>query len=348
MVWFGAENTGGVPEGLDRAPMDFYFLFMQQNNFNSLRLPFNHKSVRQNDPLPPGSVNPLLNPELFNPHTGTPVRYIDMLLAVVDAAAKRNIIVVLACDRLSPEAFPGEGLWYEQHGALDEAATLDSWSRLATVMCGKWNVVAADLMNEPHKATWAMGDPLTDWDKGATRVGNHVLTQCSRWLIFVQGIAVGAPVQHLRTQQPQGIRANLLTYRIAGRASASRGFVLTCLLMYNPVGRWRRRQGLLVGREPLGRNQAPNHAQRPLQARLRAPHIRPQRLRAPLLPEGGGLPRQHAQHLEPALPQRTAALGDALRHRTDGRLLRVESRPRLARKGVYLSRYLSLYVDVYL
>lgn len=191
-AWFGPESEHVVPEGLDRAPMDFYFNFLAQNNFNALRLPFNHKAVRQNSFIPLASFSPILNPELINVHTGTPVRYLEMLQAIADAAAKHNILVVLACDRLSADAFPGNGLWYEEHGALDEAATQDSWSRLAQALCGKWNVVAADLMNEPHKATWAKNDPRTDWDKGATRVGNHVLNQCGRWLILVQGIYMGA------------------------------------------------------------------------------------------------------------------------------------------------------------
>lgn len=191
-VWFGTEKDIGVPEGLDKAPMDFYFDFLAKNHFNALRLPFNHKAVRANSLIPAGSFNPVLNPELSNTHTGTPVRYLEMLQAVVDAAAKHNILVVLACERLSAGDWPGSGLWYEEHGALNEAATQDSWSRLAQALCDRWNVVAADLMNEPHKATWAMNDPRTDWDQGATRVGNHVLNQCSRWLIFVQGINVGA------------------------------------------------------------------------------------------------------------------------------------------------------------
>jgi aryl-phospho-beta-D-glucosidase BglC (GH1 family) len=191
-TWFGPESTIGVPEGLDKAPMDFYFEFLAKNHFNALRLPFNHKAVRANGFISAGSFNPLLNPELSNTHTGAPVRYIEMLQAVVDAAARHNILVVLACERLSAEDWPGSGLWYEEHGALNEEATRDSWSRLAQAMCDRWNVVAADLMNEPHKATWAQDNPVTDWDQGATRVGNYVLNQCSRWLIFIQGINVGA------------------------------------------------------------------------------------------------------------------------------------------------------------
>jgi aryl-phospho-beta-D-glucosidase BglC (GH1 family) len=51
------------------------------------------------------------------------------------------------------------------------------------------NVFAADLFNEPWSASWASGNAGLDWDTAAERLGNHVLSLCSRWLIFVNGIA---------------------------------------------------------------------------------------------------------------------------------------------------------------
>ena len=52
-----------------------------------------------------------------------------------------------------------------------------------------------DLVNEPHASSWGFGRPETDWDKAAARLGNHVLSQCSRWLVFVEGVGhtPGAP-----------------------------------------------------------------------------------------------------------------------------------------------------------
>ena len=82
-------------------------------------------------------------------------------------------------------AWPGEGLWYD--GVVTEQDALASWRALATRLCPYWNFFAADLVNEPQKASWGRGRP-TDWNKAAERFGNAVLSVCPRLLIFVQGV----------------------------------------------------------------------------------------------------------------------------------------------------------------
>lgn len=99
----------GVPEGLDKASMDIYFEFMRANNFNAVRLLFNHQarvSLRQppsiraagagarlaqprlpcraqavlaNLPINVGGFSHFKNPQLANPRTGIGVSYIEML-----------------------------------------------------------------------------------------------------------------------------------------------------------------------------------------------------------------------------------------------------------------------------
>lgn len=66
--------------------------------------------------------------------------------------------------------------------------------KIATALCDEWNVFAVDLQNEPHAASWGFGSK-TDWDLGASRIGQHVNAQCSRWLIMVEGVGYtpGAP-----------------------------------------------------------------------------------------------------------------------------------------------------------
>ena len=71
--------------------------------------------------------------------------------------------------------------------AIPEAKVLQSWDKIARALCSRWNVFAVDLQNEPHASSWAK-DPATDWNKAAERIGNHVLTQCPRWLIMVEGV----------------------------------------------------------------------------------------------------------------------------------------------------------------
>jgi endoglucanase len=114
-----------------------------------------------------------------------------MLKQVAVAAAKQDMLIVLAAGRLTPTSWPGEGLWYSRE--IPESVLLQQWTKLADALCGQWNVVAVDLHHEPHKATWGQGPANKRWDLAATRLGNHVLSRCPRWLIFVEGIHHGAP-----------------------------------------------------------------------------------------------------------------------------------------------------------
>ena len=52
-------------------------------------------------------------------------------------AAEYGILVTMACHRLTPDAWPGNGKWYD--GTVTEARVLASWSRVAAKLCGHWN-----------------------------------------------------------------------------------------------------------------------------------------------------------------------------------------------------------------
>ena len=83
-------------------------------------------------------------------------------------------------------------MWYDSR--VSEAEAIRSWGILATLMCPHWNAFAADLVNEPVKASWGRGRP-TDWNKAAERFGDAVLAACPRLLVMVQGVGgePGAP-----------------------------------------------------------------------------------------------------------------------------------------------------------
>jgi endoglucanase len=94
---------------------------------------------------------------------------------------------MLACHRLSPAAWPGNGKWFD--GMITEAMAKESWDKIALKLCSQWNVFAVDLQNEPHGSSWGlnMGE-TSDWGHAAERLGNHVLSRCSRWLVMVEGV----------------------------------------------------------------------------------------------------------------------------------------------------------------
>ena len=167
--------------------------FLQDNKFNAIRFLFNHASILNDATLEApnteiyGADAPWEAPELEN------YKYLDMFLKLAQAAAERGILVMMACHRLSPAAWPGEGLWFD----LDtpEQRVLESWKMIAEKLCSQWNVFAVDLQNEPHASSWGKGDISTDWGRAAERIGNQVLELCPRWMIMVEGVGYdpGAP-----------------------------------------------------------------------------------------------------------------------------------------------------------
>ena len=148
-------------------------------SFNAVRILFSFESVQKNPLMLTSEFDALKNPQLLGAH------YHDMFQKFSQAAAEENILVLLSAHQLSAEDSTGNGLWYDN--TYSEEATMALWSKLAEGLCDQWNVVGVDLFNEPHKATWGMGKP-TDWNKAAERLGNHVLSKCPRWLVFVQGV----------------------------------------------------------------------------------------------------------------------------------------------------------------
>ena len=110
-----------------------------------------------------------------------------MFQRIADVAAQYGILIMMACHRLNKDAWPGGGLWYDK--VVTEARVLQSWDRVADGLCGRWNVFAVDLQNEPHASSWGknMGSG-NDWGLAAGRLGNHVLTKCARWLVMVEGV----------------------------------------------------------------------------------------------------------------------------------------------------------------
>ena len=80
----------------------------------------------------------------------------------------------------------GSGTWISS--TVSEELALRSWQRLARLTCSQWNIVGVDLFTQPYKASWGAGDLNSDWNRAAERIGNHVLSLCPRWLVFVQGV----------------------------------------------------------------------------------------------------------------------------------------------------------------
>lgn len=175
--WFGSEAYNGPPNGLDVHSIGWYLDFLKRHNFNAIRLLFNHEHVLKDDIV----ETPQRERLLFQ------VRYVQMFKVIAREAAKRGLLILLACHRITHSAWPGSGLWYDPALGFSEARVLQSWDSLASQLCEQWNIFGVDLVNEPHASSWGKG-LSTDWNKAAERIGNHVHSRCGRWLIFVEGV----------------------------------------------------------------------------------------------------------------------------------------------------------------
>ena len=178
--WYGAEGPGDLPEGLSGPfahSIDHYMQLLAEAKFNSIRVAFNHQAVLESKPVLhfDASVEPKLQGK----------RYVESLLLIARAAAQHNILVSFVCGRLTPEDVPGNGLWYSEK--VPEEEVKHSWTQMARGLCTQWNVFAVDLFDEPHGTTWAGSERSVNWHAAAQRIGNHIQTLCSHWMIMVQG-----------------------------------------------------------------------------------------------------------------------------------------------------------------
>ncbi|KAF1791557.1 Glycoside hydrolase superfamily [Phytophthora cactorum] len=142
---------------------------LRSNGFNLVRIPLAVAAVANNievDRYKMGNETALL--KAFE---GRELHYLDVLDYVVH------------------ELRSNTPLWYDEGQGCPETVVEQMWTTLASRYANQWNVLGADLNNEPHgEATWGSGDVKTDWRLAAVRLAEKVLTLCSHWLIFVEGV----------------------------------------------------------------------------------------------------------------------------------------------------------------
>lgn len=87
------------------------------------------------------------------------------------------------------------GVWPDR-GVASLGSLGEAWLRVADAFCDPatyWNVLGADLKNEPHGMYWG---PLEGssypaehrWDTMAGAVGSLLHQRCPRWLLFIEGV----------------------------------------------------------------------------------------------------------------------------------------------------------------
>ncbi|GAB0491820.1 hypothetical protein MMPV_003075 [Pyropia vietnamensis] len=180
--WFGFETDTALVHGLwtDQS-MDSLLDKVASLGYNSLRVPLALDNFLANPVVTAYNGDVAANKELNGK------RMLDALDMLVKKAADRHLLILLDLHRLEAALWPDPmGLWYNERYC--EADVVAAWKALAQRYCASWNVVGADLLNEPHRANWGSGVREDDWRLAAERLGNAVLDVCPRLLIFVEGV----------------------------------------------------------------------------------------------------------------------------------------------------------------
>lgn len=178
--WFGMETELLVPTGLTQKSSKEIFQFIKDHNFNAIRLPLSVENF-QNNPIISTGIGTFQNPDF------AAKKYMEVIHYIVDLAAERHLLILLDIHRLRTEDVASPGLWYTDD--FPEHLLKETWVKLAREFSDKWNVIGADIYNEPWNATWSKDTTDPDnWKRACEELGEAIHDVCPHWLLFIEGM----------------------------------------------------------------------------------------------------------------------------------------------------------------
>jgi len=183
--WFGFETDANVMHGLWSRDYHDFLDYLSSNGFNAIRVPF-YLELALNDATPTGISTSGMNTDLVG------LSSLQVMDKIVAAAAARGLLIVLDLHSFQPGTFIQNNVWYD--ASHPESMVIEGWVRLLTRYKDQWNVIGADLKNEPFGCTWNTGSLTSDWNLAAQRIAEAIHTQVSsRFLILVEGVGGISP-----------------------------------------------------------------------------------------------------------------------------------------------------------
>lgn len=187
MSWFGWETQDKVINGLWSNSMDSYLKILHENDVNILRIPFCSEWILYYPDVYPYEGMVSGDPE--NQHK----KSIEILDTLFQKTEELGIGIMLDLHRLTNSHIAE--YWYEPNdGRFTADSFLRTWYFMLDRYHDKKNLVAIDLLNEPHGgATFGSGNPSTDWrlfaESAIEAITNRYPT--NTWLLFVEGVGWG-------------------------------------------------------------------------------------------------------------------------------------------------------------
>ena len=179
--WFGFETETFCPHGLWRNSMDYLLNFLKKEKVNAIRVPISVEAALNLNKKRPRGIDFRLNPDLEGKTAG------EVMDVLVKKCRKRGIMIMPSMHRMdSTDGIPE--LWYSEK--YPESRIIEAWKHIVSRYKNDPTLFAIDLKNEPHGvATWGDGNLKTDWAMASERIGNAILRENPKLLIFVEGIS---------------------------------------------------------------------------------------------------------------------------------------------------------------
>ncbi|KAF1321547.1 Cellulase-8, endo-1,4-beta-glucanase, partial [Globisporangium splendens] len=186
--YFGMEGDILVPHGLwgggESTTIQKIATYLKANNFNAVRLPFAVDAVLQNKVVDRTKI--INEAALQTSFNGKTLYYLDVMDYTISIFAANKIVVLLDAHVLYQNGGIG-ALWYTNDA--DKNNFENAWKILATRYKNTWNVIGADLKNEPHdSASWGSNNTANDWRLASSQWAKSILSITPRWLIFIEGM----------------------------------------------------------------------------------------------------------------------------------------------------------------
>jgi endoglucanase len=223
--WSGFETDTNLVHGLWERTPDEILSFMQTNGFNAIRLPM-HIEVMTTFKTRPKSFDTYINRGFAS------ISSFEAVDLIVKKAAEKGILILLDLHSFAPNSFKSDGLWY--NSKFNESDTINAWTGIAERFAENWNIIGADIKNEPFDATWGDGNVLKDFRLAAERIGNAIIKKCPNWLIFVEGTynVPSSPTGVFKGENLIGVRNNPV--RITFNNTSSQEKVVYSPHVYGP------------------------------------------------------------------------------------------------------------------
>ncbi|WP_030436989.1 glycoside hydrolase family 5 protein [Actinoplanes subtropicus] len=204
------ENSGRIPLGLDRAPIDQIVSSFREIGLNSVRLPFSDEMITDPKPVTGAAANPQFNGK-------TPLQVYDEVVAALTGA---GLAVILNNHTNTTRwccGVDGNERW---NASQSTGQWEENWLAMVRRYRDNPLVVGADLYNEVRRdvwddPNWGSGDEH-DWFAASQHLGDRILREANpNLLIIVEGINwTGIPVDGFAHGRPTLTPARSLSHTL--------------------------------------------------------------------------------------------------------------------------------------